>query len=290
MDNNEFRQEVHHYIDQMLNEFQQYQVISNDILVELNRVCNHNHISFYLAYGTLLGAIRDGGQIPWDYDVDVVMSINDREKLINCLERDLDSKYYYTYKNSVENYPTTCLRICKKGFSFQALHVDVFFLIGCPQDTSKRKRFINRVIKYAQIRHSKFDDYYLIPNNIKMTKIRRILIKVYKLRFTLFPEFLLLRMEEYLMHKFDIRSSVYCAAYVNDSDVVFRKALFDSVSLLPNGLPIPNNYEEFLVNFYGNYKEYKPIDDRFDEFFLMTRAIRERNIYYNNCLVSMIEK
>ena len=79
--------------------------------MKFNRICARNNISYCLAYGSLLGAVRDGGQIPWDYDIDVVISIKDREKLIDCLKQDLGEDFYYTYKNNVANYPTTCLRI-----------------------------------------------------------------------------------------------------------------------------------------------------------------------------------
>lgn len=288
MNNVEFRKEIHNYIDQTYNEFEQYQKIANEVLLEFNRICVRNNISYCLAYGSLLGAVRDGGQIPWDYDIDVVISIKDREKLIDCLKQDLGEDFYYTYKNNVANYPTTCLRICKKGFSFQALHVDVFFMIGCPSNPQKRSRFIKRALKYAQKRHFKYDHYYSIP--AKMSSIKRIAIRVFNLRHKLFPGFLLRIIEESIMHKYDITSSVYCIGYANDSNVFFRTELFKETMFVKDEFPIPIQYEEFLNEFYGNYRNYPLMENRFEEFYFMTKALRERNAFYLDRLRDKIEK
>lgn len=52
-----------------------------EILDEFLRVCKENHLTYYLAYGTCLGAVRHKGIIPWDDDIDVLMPRKDLEKL-----------------------------------------------------------------------------------------------------------------------------------------------------------------------------------------------------------------
>ena len=54
-----------------------------EILDELLRVCKEHHLTYYLAYGTCLGAVRHKGIIPWDDDIDVLMPRRDLEKLYN---------------------------------------------------------------------------------------------------------------------------------------------------------------------------------------------------------------
>ena len=66
-----FRKEMHEKLENDFNEFVCYQKLVLDTLNAFHNVCIQSHIDYYLAYGTLLGAIRDKGQIPWDYDVDL---------------------------------------------------------------------------------------------------------------------------------------------------------------------------------------------------------------------------
>jgi len=65
-----------------------------EILNEFVRICEENNLTYFLAYGTLLGAVRHEGFIPWDDDIDVAMPRNDYEKFINLCENNNDSNYY----------------------------------------------------------------------------------------------------------------------------------------------------------------------------------------------------
>lgn len=66
-----------------------------EILTEFDRVCRKNGIKYSLTGGTLLGAVRNGGFIPWDDDADVSMLRDEYEKFKSVLERDLDHERFY---------------------------------------------------------------------------------------------------------------------------------------------------------------------------------------------------
>ncbi len=67
---------------------------SLSILKFLDKVCRQNGLTYYLAYGTLLGAVRHEGFIPWDDDVDVWMTREDYMKLLSYLrENNTDERF-----------------------------------------------------------------------------------------------------------------------------------------------------------------------------------------------------
>jgi len=77
------------------DEFKSYQNAALDTAREFHRVCEKNSVKYQLAFGSLLGIVRDNGQIPWDYDVDVLVPYNEKEKLIKALEKDLNTNFYF---------------------------------------------------------------------------------------------------------------------------------------------------------------------------------------------------
>lgn len=63
-----------------------------EMLHELDRVCKKNNLKYALSSGTCLGAVRHGGFIPWDDDIDVYMCWSDAEKQVEC-----QSDFYKNY-------------------------------------------------------------------------------------------------------------------------------------------------------------------------------------------------
>lgn len=69
--------------------------IQLSILKYVARLCEQNDIRYYLAYGTLIGAIRHGGFIPWDDDIDIILPRPDYDRLVGLLREQHDSIYRF---------------------------------------------------------------------------------------------------------------------------------------------------------------------------------------------------
>ena len=90
-----------------LNDLQRVQL---EILTELDRVCEENGLTYYLAFGTCLGALRHKGFIPWDDDIDVLMSYEDTRKLIQ-LNDQFQSRYFVQSRETDSEYQSIALRV-----------------------------------------------------------------------------------------------------------------------------------------------------------------------------------
>ena len=66
------------------------------ILVEVDKICRKHNITYWLDYGTLLGAVRHKGFIPWDDDVDICVMRKDYDKLRKYLQQELPEQFVFT--------------------------------------------------------------------------------------------------------------------------------------------------------------------------------------------------
>ena len=277
MDKNDFRDEIKKYIDNTYSEFCEYQRIALDVLVEFDRICTINQLDYYLAYGSLIGAVRDHTQIPWDYDIDTLVKITDREKLVKVLNEDLGDDFYYDYSNKNSTYPTSCLRICKKGYNMMALHVDVFFLIGTPNEEAKRNAFIEKINRIMKLRTSKYLPLYLKRAPIsRLGKMRQFLYK-------LIPNGYIKWRENSLFNKYSLKGSLFWCSNQTVYKKVYSNEIFSSVTKVNvNNMlfSAPIGFDAFLTIIYGNWQSYLPVKHRFEEFYKMKNEVDERQKLY----------
>ncbi len=118
-----------------------------DILLAVDAVCRHHNLPYWLGSGTLLGAVRHGGFIPWDDDLDIEMLKPDFDKLMKVLPRELpghlalqwrtqDPNYFFTFakvrdRNSHMNEHNGYDRVWKE----QGIFIDIFPVERIPRWT-----------------------------------------------------------------------------------------------------------------------------------------------------------
>lgn len=121
-----------------MNDIQKLQL---DMLIKLDEVCEKHKLRYYLAYGTCIGAVREKGFIPWDHDIDVLMPIDDAERLARYQDELSDRYFFSSYKTDKEYHYTNMrlsdlenkVRIYKNGKVIEEdLAIDIYPFYNCP--------------------------------------------------------------------------------------------------------------------------------------------------------------
>lgn len=92
------------------------QQIQVELLREFDKICRKHDLRYNISFGTLLGAVRHKGFIPWDDDIDVTMPAEDFNRLDSVMREELDeSKYYYRCPENEENNHLIFKHLERKG-------------------------------------------------------------------------------------------------------------------------------------------------------------------------------
>lgn len=253
--------------EKIYKEFEIYQKMALETLWEFHDICEKNNILYEVACGSLLGLIRDGGQLPWDYDIDVFVPIEMKDDLIKALDKELSKKYYYNYLNNNKNCQHMLMRLAPVGYRTEALHLDVFFLMGSPDDEKNRIELQKRIRKICFIRHFKYVDIkYEGYKNFK----KKLKILIRKLQYLFVPMNALMNKYYCLCKKYPALHSKYnIIADINAMVATFEsKNLWDTFLTKDNfghELRIPKNYDAVLKARYGNYKKVPDISERIND-------------------------
>ncbi len=126
-----------------------------EILLTVTEILNRHDIYPFLAYGTLLGAARHGGFIPWDDDIDVHLFREDYENAREILCRELPPEYRYCDRHTEKDYPYCFAKVRKNGTAFvqevdmhlnihKGVWIDLMPLDAAPEDEAEYERFVKR--------------------------------------------------------------------------------------------------------------------------------------------------
>lgn len=146
-----------------------------DLMVKFDNVCRTNHIRYSIDSGTLLGAVRHKGFIPWDNDIDVIMLRSEYERLCKIGPEVFQEPYFWQTNETdpgtlrrhaqLRNSRTTCILTDEMTdghprFSFnQGVFLDVFILDEVPDDAEELQRFRGELEQYLSLLWD-FKEYY----------------------------------------------------------------------------------------------------------------------------------
>lgn len=132
-----------------------------DILINFDDLCNQNNLKMYLCAGTLLGAVRHKGFIPWDDDIDVCMDRKSYNRLLKVAQKQQVFNQYYKiidYSFHDSNYPYIKVIDLRTKMDQQFgndiadyLWIDVFPMDGLPQDPDLQKKLYRKISTIREI-------------------------------------------------------------------------------------------------------------------------------------------
>lgn len=139
------------------SELRRMQRIQVELLRELDRVCRLHNIKYIIASGTLLGAVRHQGFIPWDDDIDVEMLREDYEAFRRAAETDLDPRMFFQDARTDREYPWLYGKLRMNGTSavragqeHLKMHSGVFIDIF-PRDPMPNSNWGKRIYELAAL-------------------------------------------------------------------------------------------------------------------------------------------
>jgi len=142
----------------MCSQLRRLQLCELEILRDVTRICEDNKLQYFLSGGTLLGAIRHNGFIPWDDDIDISMPRKDYEKFIQICKTQMDSKYFLHCNDTDSTYWLPYIKVRKNGTVFEeepiafidahkGFFVDIFPLDNADKETSFLQRIQGSISK-----------------------------------------------------------------------------------------------------------------------------------------------
>lgn len=223
------------------------------------KICEDNGIPYYCQAGTVLGAVRHKGSIPWDHDADIIIPNHYIDAFINCASNQLPSEYHVDYfkinDQSLRQFP----RIGLAGYDTDKLHLDVFRLIGLPNDYVEQLKMIEEA-------------HFLTKSNSLMRLPIWKLIAKGKFSYALGKMGVGKYNRTYFINKFDNLCNRYPyedSSYVmNPSGKYGKKNIFlkevygEGVLVEYEGFQvrIPSNVDFYLKQYYGDYMKFPPED------------------------------
>ena len=252
------------------DDLRKLQLVELEILKEFDAFCKKHDLKYSLYAGTALGAVRHGGFIPWDDDIDVCMTRDDYDKFLK-LYRENPIDGYYLQGTDDPNYEhINFSKLRKNGTKFGTemdvklydhvgIFLDIFPFDKVPNDKKKRKKFFFNVKLwlvytrgYAYTKGSKF---LKIVSKLLLLKSRK---RQLKIRNKLEKKILSYR----TMEKDYSLASLACPASLNN---IFPADVLDDVQQIDfegTKASIYKDYDSALRITFGNYMQLPPEEER----------------------------
>lgn len=244
------------------------------VLLKFKEICDKNNFKYCLMYGTLIGAVRHNGYIPWDDDIDVMMPRPDYEKFIcYCVEHKEELKPFELFHYSTsKKYVYPIARLSNSNFIADyneskeyglGCFIDIYPFDGVNYEDKKHIRKVKRLIKIVGGNSNKKTIFCKNPFKTLLRIIRVCFFAFINGQKTI-------EKLDRLSQKYSYESSDYVECVCWEAKYKFDKELFDKTVLHKfenEFFNIPIGYHEILSLYYGDYMKFPPESDRYGHHF-----------------------
>lgn len=250
------------------------------IFKDIVSVCRKYNIGYFMMFGTLIGAIRHKGFIPWDDDMDIGMLREDYNRFAKVFGKEMGGRYTLTTPIRTKGFASTVVKVQKKGTRFipeysktmkceQGIFIDIFIYDKVSDNEKQYKKQVKRTRTLSRL-------IFLAgsPNpeiNIKgiTGKIARFLCKAVHYIFKLIPNIHVYMYKKYVKYSTmanresslrytTFQSTAPDKCIVNIDDLLpYEQVMFEDI--MAN---VPKNYDYILTERYGDYMKLPPEAER----------------------------
>lgn len=246
-----------------------------EIALEIKRICEKHDIKFFLIGGSLLGAVRHQGFIPWDDDMDIGFLRDDYQHFIQICAEELSDRFFLVTSDEAK-YGLPYAKVMLKNTTLlergapdldcgDSIYVDIFPIDRFPEGSVHQKihLLLTSFYKYALLVKCR---YPAVMRNRK--SINQILVATFS-RFV--SKKFIVNMLDRLLALYNKKSTSYF--YNSGSAYAYGKEIFPAASLEGDLaylqfcgyiFPCPSNYEKVLELLYGDYMQLPPEDKRYN--------------------------
>ena len=269
------------------------QLVELDILKEVDKLCKKNDIKYFLCGGTLLGAIRHGGFIPWDDDIDIAMTRDNYQKFVKVCQKELNEKYfldcYETNKKFCLPYAKVKLKntlyVENKNQDFydekSCIWIDIFPLDAVEKPLSKGHYFRYKMFNYLTT-------LITIKNGSNYYQNSVIKKKIYHAILLLVPMKLLIFIYHKIVGKYDLNKTKYLSSFATVYTI--EKETYETNKLFPyseiefEGIKFMGikGYDYYLSKMYKDYMQLPPKEKRVNHKPYIVRFPDGEELHFDN--------
>lgn len=250
--------------------FEEIKKYELNILKEVAKFCDKNNLRYFLAFGTLIGAVRHKGFIPWDDDIDIQMPREDYNKFIQTFESEkykLIQPYDKQAKHTIAKVIDKRTLKVEKAIKYKkgeetGIDVDIFPIDGQPGD---EKEFL----KYFKKKHFLYKIFRYVIVDIKAFSIKgRMAFGLPILVSKCIGKDLVMKQVDKISARYPYEENDYVGStsslYEGPKNRTLRKWYEDSIEVDFEGFKFkaPVGYHEILTQIYGDYMQLPPEEQR----------------------------